>query len=293
MATLTMYRGIPASGKSTAAAAEAGRTGAVVVTKDDIRAELERTGWVWSQKAERDVLAIRDSRIADALSSGANAISADTNFGLTHEIRLREIAEKCGADFATLEFRTPLHTCLARNAARTTPVPDHVIKGMAATSGWYNTPTTPVEVVRTSNSTLLPQAIICDLDGTAALFSHHRGPYDHMRCGNDAVNRPVYRVLQALCTGRSGTKLFYTSGRDDEARTETEHWLKRELFPPGTLLMRAHGDTRKDSHVKLEMYNTHIRDQYHVLLVLDDRDQVVEMWRALGLTCFQVAKGDF
>jgi hypothetical protein len=27
--------------------------------------------------------------------------------------------------------------------------------------------------------------------------------------------------------------------------------------------------------------------------VLDDRDQVVTMWRGLGLTCLQVAPGDF
>ena len=27
--------------------------------------------------------------------------------------------------------------------------------------------------------------------------------------------------------------------------------------------------------------------------VVEDRDQVVKMWRSLGLTCFQCAKGDF
>ena len=32
----------------------------------------------------------------------------------------------------------------------------------------------------------------------------------------------------------------------------------------------------------------------NILFVMDDRDQVVSMWRnELGLTCFQVAEGDF
>ena len=36
-----------------------------------------------------------------------------------------------------------------------------------------------------------------------------------------------------------------------------------------------------------------IKDKYQVDYVLDDRNQVVEMWRSLGLTCLQVADGDF
>ena len=32
---------------------------------------------------------------------------------------------------------------------------------------------------------------------------------------------------------------------------------------------------------------------YNVKFVLDDRNRVVEMWRSLGLTCLQVADGDF
>ena len=30
-----------------------------------------------------------------------------------------------------------------------------------------------------------------------------------------------------------------------------------------------------------------------VFLVVDDRQKVVDMWRSLGLTVFQVAEGDF
>jgi hypothetical protein len=30
-----------------------------------------------------------------------------------------------------------------------------------------------------------------------------------------------------------------------------------------------------------------------VVAVFDDRDQVVRMWRSLGLTVFQVAEGNF
>lgn len=42
------------------------------------------------------------------------------------------------------------------------------------------------------------------------------------------------------------------------------------------------------------IYDQNIRDKYEIEFVLDDRDQVVRMWQEeLGLTCFQVACGDF
>jgi hypothetical protein len=57
--------------------------------------------------------------------------------------------------------------------------------------------------------------------------------------------------------------------------------------------MREAGDSRKDSIVKQELYEKHIEPSYDVFVVLDDRNQVVDMWRSLGLVCLQVAPGDF
>ncbi|MDJ0647343.1 MAG: hypothetical protein QNJ60_01435 [Xenococcaceae cyanobacterium MO_188.B19] len=39
-------------------------------------------------------------------------------------------------------------------------------------------------------------------------------------------------------------------------------------------------------------FNTFLID-FRCLFILDDRQQVVDMWRSLGLTVFQVAEGDF
>jgi hypothetical protein len=57
--------------------------------------------------------------------------------------------------------------------------------------------------------------------------------------------------------------------------------------------MRAAKDNRRDDVVKRELYKRHVRDHFDVLFVLDDRTQVVRMWRSRGLVCFQVAPGDF
>lgn len=58
------------------------------------------------------------------------------------------------------------------------------------------------------------------------------------------------------------------------------------------LLMRPKKDNRKDSVIKKELFDK-IKDKYNIQYVFDDRDQVVEMWRELGLTCLKVADGNF
>jgi hypothetical protein len=57
--------------------------------------------------------------------------------------------------------------------------------------------------------------------------------------------------------------------------------------------MRKYGDFRQDSIVKREIYERFIAPDYDILCVLDDRNSVVSMWREIGLTCLQVAEGDF
>jgi hypothetical protein len=42
------------------------------------------------------------------------------------------------------------------------------------------------------------------------------------------------------------------------------------------------------------LFDTNVRDKFHIDFVLDDRNQVVDMWRNdLGLMCLQVDWGDF
>jgi len=47
-----------------------------------------------------------------------------------------------------------------------------------------------------------------------------------------------------------------------------------------------------DEILKKQMLDTFV-DKDDVLMCVDDRQKVVDMWRAEGLTCFQVAPGDF
>lgn len=139
-------------------------------------------------------------------------------------------------------------------------------------------------------------AVICDLDGTLSDARHRRhfmdqdpphwkGFYDAL--GDDPINKNVHHLISNWQT------VILLSGRPSDYRYITEVWLALNHVRYEKLLMRTAGDYRKDHIIKAEIYREQIEPHYDVQLVLDDRASVVEMWRGLGLECWQVAEGKF
>ena len=297
MKKLIMCMGLPGSGKTTWAVDQirAGMRNNLLVmrvNKDEIRSELETTGWSWSPENEREVERIRDERISEAFAVGANiVISDDTNFARQHKMRLAELAGLYGATFEVKRFHTPVAECIDRDALRVgkAHVGEAVIRRMADRYRVGEEIDYSGMVRYVPNEAVMP-AIICDLDGTLALHNG-RSPYDGAKCGTDLLNKPIAKIVR--WAHNAFYQVIYLSGRDDTYREETKAWLTRHDCPPGPLYMRKAGDRRKDWIVKSELFDAHVRSQYDVKFVLDDRNQVVNMWRVMGLTCLQVAPGDF
>ena len=145
----------------------------------------------------------------------------------------------------------------------------------------------------------LPGAIICDLDGCISLFDHHRGPYEGEKCADDDVNPAVQLILEKVRTvdsdvsGLNDIDIIFMSGREDKFRPQTLEFLHKTGLVWHKLYMRQTGDMRKDSIIKRELYETHVKDKFNIVCILDDRDQTVSMWRSLDLPCFQVNWGKF
>ncbi|MBK8056139.1 MAG: AAA family ATPase [Saprospiraceae bacterium] len=148
----------------------------------------------------------------------------------------------------------------------------------------------PENKTRTQDPSL-PKAIICDLDGTLCLMNG-RSPFDSSKCDQDLPNIPVVNMVKNY--HQLGYKIILASGREDTYKPQTIAWLERFGITYDMLIMRVAGDFRKDSIIKKEMFINHIEGKYNIELVLDDRNQVVDLWRNdLQLPCFQVFYGDF
>ncbi len=278
---LLLLRGLPASGKTTFAKDLVRKDGNWVrVNKDDLRNMLN--GGKWSGKHERRIVQLERQLVEEMLKDGKSVVIDDTNFNLAHERRYREIAKQYNADFEIKEFDTPLEECIKRDNARPNGVGETVIRRM------YNQYLKPAPAKYTPDPMLQP-AIVCDIDGTLA-HMHDRSPYDWNKVGNDKVDIPIAWLTSVLFRSVS---VILVSGRDESCREETEDWLAKNGICYTKLIMRKEGDNRPDEVVKEELFNEHIRGDYNVRFVLDDRNKVVDMWRQLGLKCLQVAEGDF
>ena len=295
VATLTITRGLPGSGKTTWARERP----AARVNRDDLRLMLHGAagyqGW-----AERQVTVAEHAQIEALLRAGVDVVCDDTNLRHRTVRDLHDLAVRAGATFAVHDLtEVPLEVCLARDAARTDrpPVGAAVIRDMhrrylagrrlplpgpAPDPGGYPLYVPPPDA---------PQAVLVDIDGTVALMGG-RSPYDESRVDQDAPHEPVIAAVRAMHA--AGYRVVYCTGRSDACRAQTAAWLDRHVgVPYEALHMRRSGDGRRDAVVKAEIFDKHVRHAYRVLGVFDDRAQVVRMWRALGLTVFQVDDGNF
>lgn len=304
MPTLTITRGLPASGKTTWAKAWVAEdpTGRARVNRDDLRAMLNQSVFVKGVTEDR-VLAVRDATISALLRKGVNVVVDDTNLPRRTARDLTRLASKAGAELAVQDFTDiPVETCIERDAARANTIGetrirelwDRFLRGRSLPLEMpEETAAADAQVQMYEPKPGAPKAVLVDVDGTVALMNG-RGPFDWARVGEDLPNQPVISVVQAMHA--AGHQIVFMSGRSEDCRAETARWLRTHLPEIGrytVLHMRASGDQRKDSIVKVELFNAHVRDQYDVVAVLDDRNQVVDAWRALGLTVLQVAPGDF
>ena len=304
MTTLTIIRGLPGSGKTTHAKAWVAEDpqGRARVNRDDLRAMMfgATTGLTFAQ--EKTVTAVEHQIAETHLRAGRDVIVDDTHLRTRYVKPWVELALRCNAAVLIHEMPIDLDSCIARDALRPQPVGEQAIRALAerytpdkARVGRAYLPcvwvgdAAPEWEPHVPNPDL-PPAVIVDIDGTIALMGD-RSPYDWARVGEDRPNDSVVKVVGALF--EAGFEIVFLSGRDDSCYDATKHWISANTPVTGDLFMRPAGDTRRGDIVKHELFNAHIRGRYDVAAVLDDRDSVVAMWRAMGLTCLQVAPGAF
>ena len=147
------------------------------------------------------------------------------------------------------------------------------------------------------------KTVIFDLDGTLALIDKRRdlatkdnGKMDWDVFFNpdnidlDIPNQTVVDMADML--NKQGYTILILSGRSDVTYQATIDWLNKHDIWFDNLIMRTkHYHYTKDSDLKQMWLDSIGKD--NVAMVFDDRNQVVDMWRKNGLTCFQVADGDF
>lgn len=151
-----------------------------------------------------------------------------------------------------------------------------------------------------ANSLTKDDAVIFDLDGTLANIDHRRHLLNlekkHWSLFFDSMikDTPNEWCKKLINTYHSlGYVVLIVSGRPDNYLRVTAQWLEENKIKYDYLYLRKEGDYRKDCEVKKEIYEKYIKDHFNVEFVVDDRSQVVQVWRDMGLICLQCAEGNY
>ncbi len=164
--------------------------------------------------------------------------------------------------------------------------------------------------------------IIVDLDGTLSLDHVRAKQYLHLPCGcdkgmvavgytcvlcngkgkihmwdeyfaaceEDVVNEAVWEIMDTFYPYKEITIL---SGRSDVVYDRTVAWLKKNNVPYHDLWLRPKDSRIDDFVLKVSQAKKMGMTPENTLFVLEDRQRVVDAWRASGYTCLQVAPGNF
>lgn len=293
MTVLVLTRGLPASGKTTWAKAWVDEESAhrARLNRDDLRRQMFGKPFL-DYAGEQAVTHAQQSAAKALLRSGRDVVVDDTNLRAKYVRAWVDLAAETGSNVRIREFTdVAVDECVRRDAERDQPVGEQVIRDMHRRYFPLSpVDTGPLKVALYDPDSSLPAAWIVDIDGTLATMCD-RSPYDETRVLEDKPNGPVVELVRGLYD--ASRYIVLLSGRTEACRQDTRIWLKRHEIPFDALFMRSIGDQRKDAIVKRELFEQHVAPKWAVRGVIDDRRQVVDMWRSLGLLCAQVAPGEF
>lgn len=291
MKQLTILIGPPGSGKSTYSK----------TLKDTLRINQDEAG--------KDHLRL----FIEAIATGKDIVIDRMNFNKQQRSKYIDPANAAGYLVHAIVFQIPRKVCFERCVARkdheTIKDPQAAKSAINLFFSKYERPEVgevySVNVINYGGGVGedKPKAIICDLDGTLCNIDHRlhyvkknvegrkpNWPAFFKGIPRDGVNDWCAELVRQF----SGThEILFCSGRGEESREDTEKWLKDHNLYFGHLFMRSAGDHRQDNIIKEILLDFDILTQFQPIFAVDDRKQVVDMWRSRGIVCLQCAEGNF
>lgn len=189
------------------------------------------------------------------------------------------------------DFFISLEECIRRDAARPNPIGEKVIRD---TWRRYKHFIQTSEVERYVNNLVKPTdkpwCVVVDMDSTLCFNTNKRpwfgeGAAEGMK--NDVENYGVCETVWALA---QEYPIVVATGRDTSQAEVTKEWLEKHRISPTEYYFRTEGDYRKGVEVKREQIEK-IMEKYNVLVIFDDCEPIVQMYRDMGLTVLQPNKG--
>ncbi len=295
---LILCRGIQGSGKSTWAKAWVAEDPEhrIRINNDDIRNML---GPYWVPDREKLVSAIKQRIAQESMDRGYDIVVDNMNLNPKEVDFWKNIVNFNNGTIMTwhydIEFKDffiPLEECIRRDANRSNPIGEKVIRD---TWRKYKHFIQTTEVEKCVNNLRAwdigkPICVVVDMDSTLCFNTTKRpwygeGAAEGMK--NDIANDDVCAVVKKL---QETYPIVLATGRDTSQEEVTKQWLSTQGINITDFYFRTEGDYRKGVEVKREQIEK-ILEKYNVLVIFDDCEPIVQMYRDMGLTVLQPNKG--
>lgn len=259
----------------------------------------------------------QDTQGADHIDKFLNSIDEKKdiivdrmNFNKNQRNRYLDVAKKNGYETKIIVLHENFETCFKRAVERT----DHpTIKDDKAASRAINfffskyervEDNEADEVVRIWPDRSKEKVIVCDLDGTLANCEHRRHfvrppegvkkDWKSFNAGipNDTINTWCHLIIMSMEDTYNISTVFCT-GRDSNQERATREWLEKNTLSRFPLYMRNRQDSRQDYIIKEIILDFELLTRYEPYFFIDDRQQVVDMYRKRGYTVLQCDVGNF
>lgn len=141
------------------------------------------------------------------------------------------------------------------------------------------------------------KAVIVDMDGTICENVTGRPWYGEGAAEGMLTDAPYTNIIDMIRTycDEYDAQLLILTGRNDtpEIRQATLEWLGRNWFHPDKLFMRKPKDYSKTVVYKEKTYTEQIEPYYDVIMVFEDNNACVQMFRDKGLIVLQPQSSDY
>lgn len=138
------------------------------------------------------------------------------------------------------------------------------------------------------------KAIICDLDGTLANVKHRlhfikEGKKDWKSFFSHGVHDTCDEYCLSLVrkAQAAGQEIIFLTGRPAYLSRDTVKWIKDQTGISTelnkTLFMRPSGNRKQDTVVKEEIYLRDIAPHYEIVLALDDKPEILDIWKKYSI----------
>ena len=135
---------------------------------------------------------------------------------------------------------------------------------------------------------------ITDIDHTLARSErriHLKGDWDRFHA--DAINdEPIADTIALIRSlKKAGWRIVVFTGRPEKWRHVTMGWLVTNNVPVDVLMMRPNDNYDTSPKVKIDALKRLNQKNRSNILLMDDRADVIEAFREVGITTLQVSVG--